>query len=82
MLKAEVEVQNPNLLGGDCEEGQVQFTYQGGQMGVGKLDPASVPAQSSVDLNAELTLDISSEFATWLKAEEPWCPLSVACVFF
>ncbi|CAK9022676.1 Uncharacterized protein SCF082_LOCUS15896 [Durusdinium trenchii] len=69
MFKAEVEVQNPNLLGGDCEEGQVQFTYQGGQMGVGKLDPASVPAQSSVDLNAELTLDISSEFVKSFQSE-------------
>lgn len=40
LFVAEVEVFNPNLLGGDSDEGQLHLTYQGHQMGTGKMTRA------------------------------------------
>ena len=63
---AEVEVFNPNLLGGDSDEGQLHLTYQGHQMGTGKMNPSSVPAQAAVKLQATMNLDLPLDFAAWL----------------
>ena len=66
LFVAEVEVFNPNLLGGDSDEGQLHLTYQGHQMGTGKMEPSSVPAQSAVKLQATMNLDLPLDFAAWL----------------
>ena len=65
LFVAEVEVFNPNLLGGDSDEGQLHLTYQGHQMGTGKMDPSSVPAQTAVKVQATMNLDLPLDFAAW-----------------
>lgn len=69
LFVAEVEVFNPNLLGGDSDEGQLHLTYQGHRMGTGKMEPSSVPAQSAVKLQATMNLDLPLDFVQSIQSE-------------
>lgn len=70
LFTAEVEVFNPNLLGGESEEGQVWLTYNGQRMGTGKMEPSKVSSQATAEIVTEMNLDLPLDFVPFRLSQE------------
>lgn len=70
LFTAEVEVFNPNLLGGESEEGQVWLTYNGQRMGTGKMEPSKVSSQATAEIVTEMNLDLPLDFVPFRLLQE------------
>ena len=70
LFTAEVEVFNPNLLGGESEEGQVWLTYNDQRMGTGKMEPSKVSSQATAEIVTEMNLDLPLDFVPFQLWQE------------
>lgn len=58
---AEVDLYNPNHLGGSAEEGKLTLFHAGQQLGTGHVAPTVVPPRSTVKLLVNMSIEASAE---------------------
>eukprot|EP00439_Symbiodinium_sp_Y106_P082525 s1513_g21.t4 len=61
VFRAEVEVNNPNLIGAETESGEIHLVFEGRRMGAGITGPLMLPPQSAATVVAEGTLQVDEE---------------------
>lgn len=67
IFNADVLLTNPNLVGGEGDQGHLRFTYEGRDVGLGHMEPVTIPAQDSVKVKAAVAIDTPPAFATSLE---------------
>lgn len=75
VFRAEVEVNNPNLIGAESKSGSIHLVFEGRRMGAGITGPLTLPPQSAATVLAEGTLQVDKELlhamARELASESP-----------
>ena len=78
VFRAEVEVNNPNLVGAESQAGQFHFIFEGRNVGAGMTGPATIPPQSVATVVAEGALQVDKDLlhamASELSADSPTVP--------
>ena len=69
VFRADVEVNNPNLVGAESRLGEIFFVFEGRQVGTGVTEAATLPPQSTATVVAEGTLQVDRELLRAIAGE-------------